>query len=98
MVLERAAGLVPPLAAQPGSPRKLSYNLLLNFLAEIAEEVLPERRYRINPRVIKRKMSNWRKKRPEHRRYSQPSKKFRKSVVIELSGIDPRSPGQSPRS
>jgi hypothetical protein len=25
--------------------------------------VLPERRNRINPRVIKRKMSNWRKKR-----------------------------------
>jgi hypothetical protein len=53
-----------------------------NLLAEIAEEVLPERRERINPRVIKRKMSNWRKKRPEHRRYPQPTKKFRQSVVI----------------
>ena len=53
-----------------------------NLLAEIAEEVLPERRNRINPRVIKRKMSNWRKKRPEHRRYPQPTKKFRLSVVI----------------
>jgi len=28
-----------------------------DLLAEIAEEVLPERRERINPRVIKRKMS-----------------------------------------
>ena len=27
-----------------------------------------ERRNRINPRVIKRKMSKWKKKRPEHRR------------------------------
>ncbi len=53
-----------------------------DLLAEIAEEVLPERRERINPRVIKRKMSNWRKKRPEHRRYPQPTKKFRQSVVI----------------
>ncbi len=52
------------------------------LLAEIAEEVLPERRNRINPRVIKRKMSNWRKKRPEHRRCPQPTKKFRRSVVI----------------
>jgi hypothetical protein len=53
-----------------------------DLLAEIAEEVLPQRRNRINPRVIKRKMSNWRKKRPEHRRYPQPTKKFRQSVVI----------------
>lgn len=53
-----------------------------DLLAEVAEEVLPERRNRINPRVIKRKMSNWRKKRPEHRRCPQPTKKFRQSVVI----------------
>jgi hypothetical protein len=53
-----------------------------DLLAELAEEVLPKRRHRINPRVIKRKMSNWRKKRPEHRCYPQPTKKFRQSVVI----------------
>lgn len=51
-----------------------------DLLAEIAEEVLPKRRERINPRVIKRKMSNWKKKRPEHRRYPQPTKKFRKCI------------------
>jgi hypothetical protein len=53
-----------------------------DLLAEIAEEVLPARRHRIHPRVIKRKMSNWRKKRPEHRHTPQPTKKFRQSVVI----------------
>jgi hypothetical protein len=53
-----------------------------DLLAEIAEEILPPRRDRINPRVIKRKMSNWRKKRPEHRRCPQPTKKFRQSVVM----------------
>jgi hypothetical protein len=52
------------------------------LLAEIAEEMLPERRDRINPRVIKRKMSNWRKKRPEHQQYPQPTKKFRQSIVM----------------
>jgi hypothetical protein len=52
------------------------------LLAEVAEEVLPERRNRINPRVIKRKMSNWRKKRPEHRRTPQPTKSFRQTVLI----------------
>jgi hypothetical protein len=50
------------------------------LVSEIAEEVLPERRNRINPRVIKRKMSNWRKKRPEHRRCPQPTMKFRQSI------------------
>ena len=53
-----------------------------DLLAEVGEEVLPERRDRINPRVIKRKMSNWRKKRPEHRNYPQPTKKFRQTIVM----------------
>ena len=53
-----------------------------DLVAEIAEEVLPERRNRINPRVIKRKMSNWRKKRPEHRNYPQPRKEFRDAIVM----------------
>ena len=53
-----------------------------NLVAEIAEEVLPERRDRVNPRVIKRKMSNWRKKRPEHRHYPQPTKRFAESIVM----------------
>jgi hypothetical protein len=53
-----------------------------DLVAEIAEEVLPERRDRINPRVIKRKMSNWRKKRPEHRRYPQPTKEFAEAIAM----------------
>jgi hypothetical protein len=53
-----------------------------DLVAEIAEEVLPERRDRINPRVIKRKMSNWKKKRPEHRRYPQPTKAFADGIVM----------------
>ena len=54
-----------------------------NLLAEVAEEVLEPRRDRINPRVIKRKMSNWQKKRPQHRQYPQPTKTFRQSLVIQ---------------
>jgi hypothetical protein len=57
-------------------------NWYQSLLAEIAEEKLEDRRDRINPRVIKRKMSNWLKKRPEHWRNPQPTKKFSKSVVI----------------
>jgi hypothetical protein len=52
------------------------------LLAEVSEEVLPLRRDRINPRVIKRKMSNWKKKRSQHRRTPQPTKPFRESIVI----------------
>jgi hypothetical protein len=52
------------------------------LLAEVAEEVLPPRRDRVNPRVVKRKMSNWNKKRPEHRHYPQPKRKFRDSIVL----------------
>jgi len=53
-----------------------------DLLAEVAQETLPPRRNRINPRVIKRKMSNWRKKRPEHLNYPQPTKQFRDCLVV----------------
>lgn len=52
------------------------------LVEEVAAEPIEPRRDRINPRVIKRKMSKWKKKRPEHRHYPQPSKKFRDSIVM----------------
>jgi hypothetical protein len=52
------------------------------LLAEIAEVINSPRRNRINPRVIKKKMSNWPKKRPQHRRYPQPLKNVRESIVL----------------
>lgn len=52
------------------------------LLTEVAAEVLEPRRNRINPRVIKRKMSNWLKKRDKHRNFPQPTKTFRKSIVM----------------
>jgi len=54
-----------------------------DLLSEIAEETLQPRRDRINPRVIKRKMSKWPKKRPEHRQSPQPTKKFRAALEIK---------------
>jgi hypothetical protein len=53
-----------------------------NLLAEIGEERLEERRDRLNPRAIKRKISKWLKKRPEHRHYPQPTMKFGKSLEL----------------
>jgi hypothetical protein len=53
-----------------------------DLLAEVGAERLEPRRDRINPRVIKRKMSNWAKKREKHRNSPQPTKKFRQSIVM----------------
>lgn len=54
-----------------------------DLLAEVGEATLEPRRDRVNPRVIKRKMSKWLKKRPHHRQTPQPSMTFRASVQIE---------------
>jgi hypothetical protein len=53
-----------------------------NLIAEVAEERLEPRRDRVNPRVIKRKLSKWPKKCPKHRENPQPTNKFRQSIVM----------------
>jgi len=65
----------------PRSPRRLE-RWYERLLAEVAEERLEPRRNRVNPRVIKRKMSNWAKKQQKHREFPQPTKKFRQSIVM----------------
>jgi hypothetical protein len=69
------------LPEAPRSPRGLA-RWYEDLLAEVAEERLEPRRDRINPRVIKRKMSNWPKKRKKHRKTPQPTKKFDRSIVM----------------
>jgi len=53
-----------------------------NLLWEMRQEIIETRRNRINPRVIKRKMSKWLKKRPEHRNLPPLKKTFVESVVM----------------
>jgi hypothetical protein len=53
------------------------------LVQEIAETVLPKRRDRINPRVIKRKMSKWAKKNPKRPPNPQPVAKFIEVVTIQ---------------
>ena len=55
------------------------YRRLLN---DVARHRLPERENRSNPRVIKRKMSRFKLKRPQHLHWPQPTKPFREAVVI----------------
>jgi hypothetical protein len=53
-----------------------------NLIAEVAEERNEPRRDRINPRVIKTKMSRWPKKRQKHRELPQPTRRFDRSIVM----------------
>ena len=52
------------------------------LLAEMTVERTDVRRNRINPRVIKQKMSKFKKKRPEHRRLPPLLKTFIETIVI----------------
>lgn len=49
---------------------------------EMAQETIEPRRNRINPRVIKRKMSRWNKARPEHRSLPPLKMKFQETVKM----------------
>jgi len=56
--------------------------LYQRLLDDIARHRLPERANRTNPRVVKRKMSKFRLKRPEHQHWPQPTMTFREAVAI----------------
>ena len=49
---------------------------------EILQESLPQRRLRVNPRVVRRKMSNFGVKRPEHRLWPQPTVPISQAIRI----------------
>lgn len=55
----------------------------VGLLAELGQERLPVRANRINPRVVKRKMSKFAKKRPHHRPVPPLNKKFVDAIVLE---------------
>ena len=52
------------------------------LLRDLVAELLPERRLRLNPRVVKRKMSNYKLKRPEHADWPQPTISFCRVVAL----------------
>ena len=56
--------------------------LVTRLLHDLARERLPERRNRINPRVVKRTVIRFPRKRPENSHPAQPSCSFRESVVL----------------
>jgi len=56
--------------------------LYQRLLQDIRRHRLPERDHRCNPRVVKRKMSKFPRKRPIHQQRRQPCRPFRESIVM----------------
>jgi hypothetical protein len=57
-------------------------HLYTRLLHDIADGRIPKRRLRSNPRVVKRKMSNFGLKRPEHQHWPQPTLPLRQSMAL----------------
>jgi len=70
---------VPLMRAAPAD--RLS-TLCAAMIRHIAQGQLPPRDNRINPRVVKKKMSNFPKKRPEHYHVPHPQTSFQQAVRI----------------
>lgn len=66
---------------QMTAPEQLP-QLYTRLLRDIADDLLPKRRLRSTPRVVKRKMSNFHLKRAEHRSWPQPTLSFRQAVGL----------------
>ncbi len=64
------------------TPVRLLPFMYKQMLREIAEEILPIRRIRYYPRVIKQKMSNFALKRDKHKRIKQPSQPFADVILV----------------
>ena len=56
--------------------------LYAGMIRQIAQGQLPPRDGRINPRAVKIKMSNYTKKRPEHRHWPQPNTTFLAAIKM----------------
>ena len=75
-VISRA---IPRMQAVKTQLLSAFYEMILD---EIASQLNPPRRNRINPRVIKQKMSNFHCKRPEHYKIQQPELAFHEAIHV----------------
>jgi hypothetical protein len=66
---------------QMTAPEQLP-SLYQRLLRDIARKRLPKRRLRSNPRVVKRKMSNFKLKRAEHLAWPQPAQSFQEAIEV----------------
>jgi hypothetical protein len=76
--LEVVRDAVPEFQLAVPEPLPLLY---ARRLMNLGARRLPERRPRSNPRVVKRKMSNFKVKRAEHQRPLKPERSFREAIL-----------------
>jgi len=69
---------LPEFHPQEGVVRSETW--LDTLIWEMSQETIPARRNRINPRVIKRKMSRWKKARPQHRALPPLKYQFQQTI------------------
>src|SRR5215211_4783529 len=68
--------------ARPAFPPDRLLRAISDTLTELLRHLLPSRRLRSNPRVVKRKMSNFGVKRATHRRWPQPTRTPAEALVL----------------
>ena len=66
---------------QMTAPEQLP-QLYARLLGDMTRTLLPPRRPRRNPRVVKRKLSNYKRKRPEHAHWPQPRGPYREALGL----------------
>jgi len=88
--LEIVRDAVPEFQMVDVAQQRVLYERMLHDIAAVR---LPERRTRSNARVVKRKMSNFKLKRPEHYQPPKPCGTFRDAVVVQRA---PGSPSADP--
>ena len=93
--LEIVRDAVPEFQMVAAAQQRMLYERMLH---DIATTRLPPRRLRVNARVVKRKMSNFKLKRPEHYQPPKPAGSFRDAVVIQMPPVlevPPPQPGRA---
>jgi hypothetical protein len=87
--LEIVRDAVPEFQQVAPTQRRALYERMLR---EIAARLVPERRPRSNPRVVKRKLSNFKRKRAEHREAPVQQRSVRAAIEVQPPPAGDRPP------
>jgi hypothetical protein len=87
--LEIVRDAVPEFQQVAPTQRRALYERMLR---EIAARLVPERRPRSNPRVVKRKLSNFKRKRAEHREAPVRQRSVRAAIEVQPPPAGDRPP------
>jgi hypothetical protein len=93
--LEIVRDAVPEFQMVAAEQQRTLYERMLR---DMAAKLLPPRRMRSNARVVKRKMSNFKLKRPEHQLSPKPQGSFQEAVVVQAPPVlelPPPQPGRA---